>query len=371
MNNSLLNSLPALHGTMLGITLAFVGAFLLYAYDKTSSARQKLEDLKRQVQEACKPDYEVDIDRAKYLNSEGELDWRRVMHGLRDASSLFGHIGHEDQWGIREIIIIDDIRNGSTQDPKTVGAPMPGLQTDAKQIKKSDIEKRGRETLGLLARVITSYPYLGQGALNKPDRDEVTDYRSWVDDLSDRTSWLSWLWATRHRSLSELMKQYGPIDIQRRKNPHEESFEESLEQMKEKGIDVPVELIPRIRRQAEAIQRARETHTLHDHDYGFDLRNVFDKIARVKAQLLPTAQESVETLTKYETKFKLKKRAMWVLSWAVFILVVGITLPMVMNAYAKPPRIKSLELWIFGLTMLPYLIGLIYLIRVVSGLNQP
>jgi hypothetical protein len=257
MNNSLLDLLPALHGTMLSITVGFVTAFALYAYQTTSSARQNLEDIKRQVQNISKPGFECGIDRAKYLNTKGELDWQRFKDGLRDASSLFSHIDYEDRGLKRETIIIDDMQNGSTEYSRLDYFKKHGLQNDTVYIEKSQIEKAARESLGLLSLVMTSYPYLGYGMFNKPDSDEVTSYHSWLDDLSRYNGFLLWLWNTNHRSLSELMNQYRSLDIQSQKDMYEKTLQQMLKSSKEKGVVVPDKEIQRLR---------REFHIIHDTD---------------------------------------------------------------------------------------------------------
>jgi len=254
------------------------------------------------------------------------------------------------------------MQNGSPEYSRADYFKKHGFQKDTVYIQKSQIEKRARETLGLLSLVMTSYPYLGRGMLNKPDSDEVTSYRSWLDDLSRYNGFLLWLWNAHRRSLSELMNQYRSIDIQRQKDMHEKTLQQTLKSSKEQGIDVPDEEIERIR---------REFHVIHNIDYGFILRDFFSKVVHIEQQLIPKAKENLRTLTTYGKDFKLKKRTLIVLSFAVFIFVFGIIIPMLLSAYAKPPTIKSLELWLFITTMLPYLAGLFYLISVVSSLNQP
>ena len=362
MTNSLLDSLPALHGTMLSIIVGFVTAFALYAYQTTSSARQQLDNIKRQVQNISSPSFEISINRANYLNSDGELDWQCFKDGLRDASSLFSHIDHEDHDLKRETIIVDDMQNDSDASSRFDYIKKHGFKKDAVYIEKTQIEKAARQTLGLLSLAMTSYPYFGHGMLNKPATDELSNYRLWLPDLSRYNGFLLWLWNGHHRGLSELMNQYRLLDIQRQEDMHEKSLQQMLKSNKDQGISMSDEQIQRIKRQF---------HTIRETDYSLILRDFFLKVTHLEQQVIPKANEHLITLTTYENSFKLKTRTIWVLASAVFIFILGIMTPMVITAYSKPPIVKSLEICLFVFTTVPYLVGLLYLIAVVSRLNQP
>jgi len=356
MDNSLIDSLPAIHGTMASIIVGFYGAYALYAYQTTSSARQKLDDIKRQVQNVSKPGMEGGMDRTGYINSEGELDWKRVERALLDAACLFSHIDDGNRGGMkRKTVIIDDMQKESAGQAVFAYIKKHGFQKDAVYIESTRIEKAGREILGLMGLVMTYYPYLGQGLLHKPERDEITNYRTWIDDLSSRNGFLYHvIWGQHQRSLSELMSQCGEVDIQR--DRHE--YEESLSKLPKSITNEEKERMIK-----EYIERPRV-------DYGSVLSHFFSKIVHIEQHLIPTAKENLITLTTHEKHFKLKSKTLWVLGSAFFVFTCGIMLPMVITTYAKRPFIRSLELTLFVLTMIPYLLGFSYLISVVSRWNH-
>ena len=308
MSNSLLEPLPALHGTMLSIIVGFVTAFAFYAYQATSSARQNLDDIKREVQILSKPSFECSFDKAKYLNDDGELDWQKFKDGLRNAASLFSHLDYEERGLKRTTIIIDDMKDTSVEYSRSDYYKKHGMQIDAVYIEKSNIEKAAMETLGLLSLAMTSYPYLGQGMLNRPVTTDIDNDKLWLDDLSRYNSFLLFLRNGSNRSLNELMNQYRLLDIDRQKMLHETSMQKMIETSQKQGITIPEEEIQRIKKQF---------HTIRETNYRMILNDFFLKISHINQNLAPKAKESLIKLTTYENKFKLKTRTIWVLAWII------------------------------------------------------
>jgi len=362
INKSIYDALPPLHGTMLSITLGFITVFAFYAFQEVYSGKQKLYDIKETFKDICQPDFFHGYNWDRYVNEEGELNWDRVKEALWDASLMFSYVDN-NRYPKREIIIIDEDKEDSEDDVLLSYWKKHGFKRDAQYILKAQIENAAKEILSLTGLILTSYPYLGQSRIKHPGVEQrktqvnITDDNAWLKELKRRNGYLLFIWNNK-KSIIELMNHHRRFNIQEQKELHERTLRQLTKQYEEKGVEVPKELISKMKE-----------HETYDIDFSQVILRFFSRIEYFEKEIVPKAQKQVNTISRHQEYFKLKTRAKIALRCAILIFVFGIIYPMLISADIVLPLIKRTDVVLLVITAAPYLLGLLYLIRVVARLG--
>jgi len=101
MPSPILDSLPAIHTTVIGFGGAFFSAFALYAYQKVGETKDQLEKVLRDAEAFSTPTNYIGTQ-TDLLMESGELDWdgkaKRILH---EAKSHFSSLDYEESTGFR------------------------------------------------------------------------------------------------------------------------------------------------------------------------------------------------------------------------------------------------------------------------------
>ena len=227
---------------------------------------------------------------------------------------------------------------------------------EERNIDEVQITEAGRKILGILGLIMTSYPYSGKGMLHRSNEAPSDFDDAWIEELTQRNNYLTWLWNTYALGLHELMSQYSTLKI---KHQQDRIIQQYINQRKDTGIPVTQIEIDNIRRYYH-IPRI---------DYNSTLQEFFTKIKQIQEDIIPKIKENKVVIKTNENQYKIKSMSLWILAVTGLIFIFGIIVPIIINSYISPPR--TVELTILMLTMLPYLCGLYLLMRKICGLEMP
>ena len=99
------------------------------------------------------------------------------------------------------------------------------------------------------------------------------------------------------------------------------------------------------------------------------IQEFFSKLLFIQNTMIPLVSETVHSLKYNEQKFKIKAHSEWIILLAIFLVIFGIIIPMFLISCEKVTRLTEYSL--LGFTMLPYIVGLFYLLKIVGNLKTP
>ncbi|EOW9664412.1 hypothetical protein ACO14J_004552 [Vibrio parahaemolyticus] len=101
MSSPILEALPALHVTVIGVVAAFFSAFAIYAYQKVNDAKEKLDEALKHSMSVSTPNSMMFNGNNVYLNQDGTLNWdERGKETLRRATMLYSYLDYEEKYGV-------------------------------------------------------------------------------------------------------------------------------------------------------------------------------------------------------------------------------------------------------------------------------
>lgn len=105
MSSPILESLPAIHVTVVGIFAAIVSAFAVWAFQKLFEAEDKLKKALTEAKERSTLSSTVVIggNNNNLLTEDGLLDWEGVGKQLLWRNkSLFSHLDNKAKYGLND-----------------------------------------------------------------------------------------------------------------------------------------------------------------------------------------------------------------------------------------------------------------------------
>lgn len=333
--HSIFDSLPSLHGTMLGIFLAIYGIYALFAYQKIHTQVDKLANYKYNVSQVISPSSMRNINDTAFMDSTGMIDLPIVRSRMWEIAGVPRYI------------------ESSRDIPKS----WLGFELD------QYIDSSSYDLLGLIELVARSFPYHGGKNLDSILMEKWELESTWIDELNRFNTYFYIYWNQNQKSLKELMVHYSDIDIQRQIRLKEETLGRVMESRAKEGFPMT----------DEEINRSLNFTPIFAYDYYQELETFFSKVDYIQHNLIPDIFECRTFLNLYKGEFKLKSRTILVLIVAVFVFLCGIILPLIMTAYfwKNFKYRRFFEIFIFVSTILPYLLGLLFLINLVVGLKVP
>ena len=334
MSNTILTTLASINATIVGIIFAVVVAFFIYSYQVLTQVKEQLTDLRITTAKIMNmPVYYQagSINYSDYVSEDGTLDYDRIRHELFDISPV------TIPEGIRQRIINSGIELASTQD---------------------EIKTRATHFLDIINLLSVSYPYSEKSKIDKksvalslePKRLEYD--AKWQNDLISLNGYLAWIWRGRKDEIMKLMYDYKKLDRDERAQRLEAESQKIVQAFQKGGQNITAE---------EAKLR------LQPFEYSIDFEKIvssfFDRVNMVEANVVPQVKDLSYKLNVFQEKFEVKKYVVLSLVFAVFILVVGVFLPMFVHLYFKSPHIRAVEVTLLASTMLPYLVIIIMFLK--------
>ena len=305
MPSPILDSLPAIHTTVIGFGGAFFSAFALYAYQKVGETKDQLEKVLRDVEAFSTPTNYIGAQ-ADLLLESGELDWdgkaKRILH---EAKSHFSALDYEEKYGL------------------------PKFSFERSPPSDEQVISSCRSLCHVLHYVFVSYPLSGrsmvhvQGITEKiEDKKQAPFDDKRLLEVERRISFLRWCWETSNRSLLELAQQCTLAEQRLTHQEQRASFEASM------ARHPPISDQERQR----IWQTFHQPHIAHSVDYAKIVADYFGKVISYEKNVLPALRESVRVHDLYNERFQVKKLSLWMIGTTVAILSFGVLLPPVMQS---------------------------------------
>lgn len=335
----ILGPLAGAHATLVGVIAAFFSAFAAYAYQQLQETRDALDRVIREVGEYRSSRIYIANQGERAYLKDGELDWSGFRDVIRDASGIFRRIEVDAQ-------------------------PSPWPSTYSRTPAPDTILSTTRVLCSLFHYFFVSYPFWGKSNIHVEGiSDRLEDRKlehpnldgARLREVERRIRYLSWIWSNEKHFLVQLGQAASRFDAETAARETKERFDKSMELMP--GMS------PEGR--AELWQRTQQPYPT---DYAGLIIEFFDMIGVWQERILPKTQAALEAYTTYNTRFKVKKATMWVLTLVGFNTSFGIFLPLALLASGwDGPAAMLTGYALTVVTMAPYFVGLWYLHNLVSS----
>ncbi|MEZ9643128.1 hypothetical protein AB4289_15420 [Vibrio cyclitrophicus] len=334
MNLPILDSLPAIHVTILGIVGAFFSAFAIYAYQKLNDAQEKLDTAVKLSMDLCSANNVYILDSGnKFLTKDGSLNWNEAgKNTLMDAVYL-------------------SETNAVSSSEKVIGIC--------------------NDLFILFSTIFRTYPFWDEKQRNVLVQDNEVLTRSYeidserIQEMQRIVGYMSWMWSINGHALLRLAEKGKECD----KN---NQLADRREWIKQQYPDLPPEKFEEVLRDFDQRHSYRETK------YDEIFVEYFEKAHMVKEKVIPSLLEHDSTLTMYDQKFKIKETTLKVIKLVIFNLIFGVMVPLILlnlfvgvGVEGSNILMSSFEGYNFWLslfeylllmaTMLPYFLGFIFL----------
>jgi hypothetical protein len=353
LSSPILEALPAVHVTIIGVVAAFFSAFAIYAYQKVNDAKEKMDAaLKRSVSIAT-PTSMMFGGNNIYLNGDGTLNWDDAGKGaLRRASMLYSYLDYEEKYGIP--------RNEYQHEP------------DA-----DEVILACNDLFSLLTTIFTSYPFWNNNLVHiEGQTDKVSEACSKefdlarIQEMQRIVGYLCWTWSTSSRSLMTLAAKGMEFSQQKKIKEQRDMFEQQMEMLEKQQGNMP---------QSEKDRIWAQFHQPHVHgvtNFQDVFSNFFGKAHLVDKEVIPLLAESLSSFTTYNETFRVRDTTLKVIALITFNLFFGVMLPLINLNLLANTNLERVDMWfsvfeyiLLLITMLPYVWVCYYLYKKVKMLS--
>lgn len=157
------------------------------------------------------------------------------------------------------------------------------------------------------------------------------------------------------------MKRYSEICIDRRNEIYQKGW---IEEKYEGNM-----LVSQLSKEGSALLENNKVDISGRINYERLVQDFFMRVKYIEDTLMPKMVEIESKLEFYEKKFKIKQHGLAIIITAIFIFIFGIIVPLFLQTWQKTPHIRFIEIILLVSTMSPYIIGLFYLLKKISGLR--
>ena len=304
MSSPILESLPAIHVTVVGIFAAIVSAFAVWAFQKLFEAEDKLKKALTEAKERSTLSSTVVIggNKNNLLTEDGLLDWEGVgKHLLWQNKSLFSHLDNKAKYGLND--------------------------RHHREPTEQEILQAGDELLNLFHHFFNTYPFTGrsmvhiEGVTNKVEEQKKRPFTiEQLQQMSRRVSYVCWCWQTNHLSILELFKRYTAIKQAKEIEERDKSLKEMLRTMPD---DMPDDVV------AEMTQRHYDFPLTHT-NYVNIATHFFERVHEYQRSVVPVLTEVLNEYKVHKERFRIEERGLVFIKFTTFILLCGVCLPLVL-----------------------------------------
>lgn len=320
MASTLLAALPSLHGTVAGIGVAFISAFLIQAQQKIHEISDRAEDLLDEMKEYASPDFHFQSRDLELLDAEGRLCWPKVQQALR---------------GIRD----NCLRLGGAW--RFESLPLE-LQLSMCQ-----------DLLSILYRLHVSYPFAGR-SLIASRQSEAYDFESVSDEdrlnaLRERVDFLSYIWASGKDGIIALAIRAMEVELGQSQADADRRFTQSkLDNVNEPAWD---EARSRKFWQATVQQPA---------SYDRMVVSAFQRMFSFREKYVSAYEEVVKVKRKINQRYKFKEVSQACLFALLWVFGFGVVVPLLVleleSNLMRPPPVFT-PYFVLAVSIVPYCIG--------------
>jgi hypothetical protein len=337
LNYPILEALPALHVTIIGIITAFFSVFSIYTYQKVKDAEEKLNDAKEKLDAVLK--FSVNKATPNSIRFDGNNIYLNDVRKetLRQASMLYSFLDYEEKYGI----------------PRS---------THQREPNGDKVITACNELLSLLTDIFTSYPFWNnsflpiQGQTDKASKvcaKELDSTR--IQEMQRTVNYLCWTWSSNSHSLMTLAAKGMEFSHQKQMKEQTELFNKQKE-IYEKQLGIMPES-EKVRIWSRFHQPGVDRVT----DYQEKFSSFFDKAHLIKKEVVPLLAESLSSFSTYNKTFRVRETTEGVIKLIVFNFFVGVMSPLVFLNMVVSVNFERVDFlfsafeYLLLLTMLPYI----------------
>ncbi|WP_421308908.1 hypothetical protein [Aeromonas veronii] len=350
-NLAILEQLPAIHATIIGIVAAFYAAFSAYAYQQISDAKSDIQSSLENLTELSKLSslsFETDNE---FIKKDGTMDWDSkgkgmLLYAATTATSLFTR----------------EAQNSSPID-----------DSDLEHNYKTITDTYNNLRL-LLSTVFTSYPFWNDGSnyiegqtSQVVEASNVIDEGKRFQDMNRVLFFLDYIWNRSGKEFVVLAHKYTEC-----------KFKEKRDEINKMKEDKNPDFLhhDRIHFLEESLKRDLNKAKTEATEPVFILE-VFEKVKTIKCEILPVILKQLSTLNHCNEKYKLKDTSTKVIQYSIFITLSGIILPLTLLEVSSRVTIPAfntsmifIEYIILLATMSPYFYFFALALRKIKSLDE-
>lgn len=327
MDSYILETLPGIHGILIGIGVAFFSAFAMYAYQKLQETKDQLDKTITDVEAFSTPNNYINGNNT-LINSDGELDWDgKAKQLIKHAKSIYAHLDYEEKYGM----------------PKYIGARSPS---------NDDVLNTCRDLCLMFHFLFVTYPFSGRSVIITGVTDKVDARKSAPFDLKRlkeierRISFLNRCWETNNLSIIALARQATIIETMEAKKREMEAEKRGKESFEKCIKEMPDSEKERSWAKFHQIRRNQVRRDL-DIDYAQILSEYFNKVFMYRDNVLPKLRDMIKVHDTFNRRFHVKYTTIYAIKILVYVFLFGVLSPMVLVELAKGSNL----LW---MSWLPY-----------------
>ncbi|UQY35607.1 hypothetical protein K8U54_03705 [Pseudomonas fulva] len=333
MDLSILESLPTIHGILIGIGTAFFSGFAMLAYQKIQDSEDSLNAVLAEVGDFSKSSaYIGGGDNDNLIQEDGSLNWHEGKRILHSAKSLLS--AQEDKHGIP-------------------GSPHFSEPSD------SEICSVNRSLCVLLSQLFVSYPFNGKSSVHVSGVSERVELKKsepftveQLQEIQRRVFFLSWCWETSSRSLIVLGQRSSEIERKEDELEYRKVYEETLLTHIRNGIDIS---------EAEKERMWNTSFQLRlngQADYARIISDFFNKVLVYRDRVLPELSNSLKIHRLFVDRFNFKTNTLIAFKVIGYVFIFGVLAPIVLLALAVDIELvwhPVLPYFLLIVTVFPYI----------------
>lgn len=332
---SIIEALPSVHGSLLGIGFSLFGAYAIYAYQKLAESNELLQAILEEAKRFSFARRYQGVAASTVLGDDGVLDWVKVEGALREASFLTGNVA--------------------------------GM-TDLKDFRSMDADKVKlvyEEIIQLMNYFFISYPFNGDTLIEAgPITKKVREAKDKPFDM-ERVKLIALYirrlqinWSSYHEDYIHLARQYFICrENEKRKN---------IERAVIEGINKIPGLSAREKQDRIEASLKPSGQIADSEEYVRELIDFFNRVSIFGNELLPKIQKFIDVSMSYKTRFKFKIISRFAMAFFAVVFIFGIVLPLIFSDIS----LGNVWWWVgyvlFFVSAVPYLMVWGYLWRKIS-----
>lgn len=332
---SIIEALPSVHGSLLGIGFSLFGAYAIYAYQKLAESNELLQEILEEAKRFSFARMYQGVPAATVLGDDGVLDWVKVEGALRDASLLTGNVA--------------------------------GM-TDLKDFKRLDADKVKtvyEEIIQLMNYFFISYPFNGDSLVDTgPITKVVREAKGKPFDVERVKLMALYIrrlqinWNSYHEDYIHLARQYFTC--------REYEKRADIERAVIEGVNKIPGLSAR-ERQDRIEASVKPSGQIADvNEYARALTDFFNRVSVFGNEFLPRIQKIIDINANYKTRFKFKVLSRFAMAFFAVVFIFGIVLPLVLSDVNLGGAWWWVGYMLFFVSAVPYLMVWGYLWRKIS-----
>ncbi|WP_313431759.1 hypothetical protein [Pseudomonas sp.] len=320
MASTLLAALPSLHGTVAGIGVAFISAFLIQAQQKIHEISDRADDLLEEMKEYASPDFHFQSRDLELLDSEGRICWPKVQQALRSIRDNCLRVG--DAWRFESL---------------------------SRELQLSMCQ----DLIAILYRLHVSYPFTGF-SLIASGQSETYDFESIADEdrlrtLKERTDFLAYIWGGAKDGIIALATRAMEVELGQSQAEADRRFAQS----KSDNVNEPA--------WDEAWSRKFWQDTVQQPPkYDRMVVSAFHRMISFREKYVSAYEEVVEVKRRISERYKFKEVSLACLFALLWVFGFGVVVPLLVleleSNLMRPPPVFT-PYFVLVLSIIPYCIG--------------